>query len=75
MHMSLLYVLQLFYKGWQEDGCSGWSMADEGRLATKVTSDLEVLHSKGPLITPGTSVLFKVRLLLGTDFLNCRKAC
>lgn len=43
-------------------------MADEGRLATKVTSDLEVLHSKGPLITPGTSVLFKVRLLLGTDF-------
>ncbi|XP_042883473.1 cytokine receptor-like factor 3 [Penaeus japonicus] len=45
---------------WQEDGCSGWSMADEGRLATKVNSDLEVLHSKGPLITAGTSVLFKV---------------
>ncbi|XP_066961686.1 cytokine receptor-like factor 3 [Macrobrachium rosenbergii] len=45
---------------WQQRANSGWTIADEGRLASKVNSDLEVLHSDGPLLVPGTSVLFKV---------------
>lgn len=45
---------------WQQKSNSGWSIADEGRLASKVSSDLEVLHSEGPLLCSGTAVLFKV---------------
>ncbi|KAK7078196.1 hypothetical protein SK128_014425 [Halocaridina rubra] len=45
---------------WQQKVNSGWSIADEGRLASKVNSDLEVLHSDGPLLVSGSSVLFKV---------------
>lgn len=37
-------------------------MADDGRLASKITSDVDVLHSDGPLLKAGSSVLFKVRL-------------
>ncbi|XP_045600126.1 cytokine receptor-like factor 3 [Procambarus clarkii] len=45
---------------WKSGCSSGWSIADDGRLASKVTSDLEVLHSDGPLLRAGSSVLFKV---------------
>lgn len=45
-------------------GTGGWSVADDGRLASKITSDVDVLHSDGPLLKAGSSVLFKVRLWL-----------
>lgn len=45
---------------WKKGHSSGWSIADDGRLASKKTSDLEVLHSDGPLLKSGSSVLFKV---------------
>lgn len=38
----------------------GWSIADDGRLATKASTDSDILLSQGPLLGPGLSVLFKV---------------
>ncbi|CAL4179828.1 unnamed protein product, partial [Meganyctiphanes norvegica] len=38
----------------------GWSVADDGRLATKSSADSDILLSHGPLLGPGSSVLFKV---------------
>lgn len=58
--------------GWKKGPCLGWSIADDGRLASKKTSDidLEVLHSDGPLLKSGSSVLFKVMYADGVVLLS-----
>ncbi|KAK4321851.1 hypothetical protein Pmani_007371 [Petrolisthes manimaculis] len=52
-------VTNISHFKWKQ-GTGGWSVADDGRLASKITNDVDVLHSDGPLLKAGSSVLFKV---------------